>query len=102
MPFKPKPPKGIFTCGERIPVMVTSGNKGQLTIVACTNATGYCIPPMVIIDRKNLSQTFCEEVPGTIYGQSTSRWMNIELFHFMVFTAFLKVRSKLQTNLASY
>ena len=91
MPFKPKPPKGIFTRGERNPVMVTSGNKGQLTIVACTNATGYCIPPMVIIDRKNLSQTFCEgEVPGTIYGLSTSGWMNMELFHLWFSQHFLK------------
>ena len=49
MPFESKPPKGIFTRGERNPVMVTSGNKGQLTIVACTNAAGYYIPPMVII-----------------------------------------------------
>ena len=62
--------------------MLSSGNKGQLTVVACTNAAGFCIPPMVIIDRKNLFQPFCDgEVPGTIYALSSSGWMNIKLFH---------------------
>ena len=66
MPFEPKLPKGIFARGEQNPSVLSSGNKDQLTVVACTNAAGFCIPPMIIIDRKNLSQPFCDgEVPGT-------------------------------------
>ena len=91
MPFQPKLPKGIFARGEQNPSMLSSGNKGQLTVVACTNTAGFCIPPMVIIDRKNLSQPFCDgEVPGTIYALSSSGWMNMELFHLWFSQHFFK------------
>ena len=35
-----------------------SGKKGQVTIVACANAAGQAIPPMVIFDAKKLNHAW--------------------------------------------
>ena len=73
MPFEYKPPKGIFAHGEKHPVMFSSGNKGQITVVGCVSAAGFTMPPMVILDGKHLPPSFAEgEVPGTIYGLSAN------------------------------
>ena len=46
---------------------VGSGDKTQLTVVACINASGSCIPPMIVLDRKTLPPYFVVgEVPSTI------------------------------------
>ena len=33
----------------------TSGNKSQVTVIACMSASGQCIPPFVIFDAKKLN-----------------------------------------------
>ena len=33
----------------------TSGNKNQITVIACVSASGQCIPPFVIFDAKQLN-----------------------------------------------
>lgn len=59
----------------------TSGRKGQVTIVACANAAGQVIPPMINYDAKNLQHAWTKgEVPGTKYGLSEKGWINCELF----------------------
>ena len=81
MPLDPKSVRGIFAKGEKNPVGFSSGNKSQITVVACVSAAGYCIPPMVVWDRKNLNVDLVEgEVPGTFYGLSENGWMDQELF----------------------
>ena len=68
MPFSPRPVKYIFRRGVKDPVAPSSGDKSQITIVGCVSASGYCIPPMVILDRKKLPPQFTVgEVPGTIW-----------------------------------
>ena len=55
--------------------------KGQVTIVACSNAVEQTIPPMVIFDAKNLNHAWTKnEVPGTKYGLSDNGWINTGLF----------------------
>jgi hypothetical protein len=91
IPFEPKPPKCIFKKGEKRPVVFSSGNKGQFTIVGCVNAVGFCIPPMVIIDRKSLAPYLAQgEVPGTLYALSSNGWMDQELFDLWFKSHFLK------------
>ena len=69
MPLDPKSPKVVCGRGSKA-VAVGSGNKSQVTIVACISAAGLCMPPMVIWDSKNTShRTLHGEVPGTIYGK---------------------------------
>ena len=89
-------PAQIFNCGiplchktgkvitdkkQKHPYTVTSGDKTQITVLACGNAAGYAIPPMVIYDRKGLNpEWLIGEVPGTAYGLSDNGWMDSELF----------------------
>ena len=62
-----------------------------MTIVACTNAAGQAIPPMVIYDAKNLNHAWtASEVPGTKYGLSDKGWINIDLFEGWLVEHFLE------------
>ena len=90
-PLSPKAIKGIYSCDERHPVTVTSGDKTQITVVACVSAAGYCIPPMIIWDRKNLGHDLTiGEVPGTVYGLSMKGWIDQGLFNEWFIKHFLK------------
>ena len=91
MPLTHKPPKVVAGVGQKHPYTVTSGDRAQITVMACASASGYSLPPMVIFDRKHLQPEMTTgEVPGTSYGLSDSGWMNAELFqlwfqnHFLV------------------
>ena len=90
MPLDPKIPKVVAEQGSAT-VVVGSGNKSQVTIVGCCSAAGFCMPPMVIWDRKTLApQLTIGEVPGTIYGLSGSGWMDMELFDMWFQNHFLR------------
>ena len=91
MPLVHKPPKVVSHVSQKHPYAVTSADKSQMTILACANASGYTIPPMVVFDRKHLqAEMTAGEVPGTFYGLSDSGWMDAVLFkewftnHFLV------------------
>ena len=90
MPLNPNPPKTIHKRGTNA-VRITSGDKSQITILACVNASGNCIPPMVIYDRKTLSTEMSNgEIPGTIYGLSDKGWIDRELFNIWFNNHFLR------------
>ncbi|CAI8040325.1 Tigger transposable element-derived protein 6 [Geodia barretti] len=90
MPLDPKAPKVVAERGSSV-TTVGSGNKSQVTIVGCCSATGLCMPPMVIWDRKTLApELTIGEVPGTIYGLSGNGWMDMELFHMWFCNHFLR------------
>lgn len=90
MPLDTKPPKVVATRGGTVSA-IGSGDKTQITVVACVNAVGYCIPPMVIWDRKLLApELTVGEVPGTIYGLSHNGWMDMELFNMWFSNHFLR------------
>ena len=56
-------------------------DKGQVNIMACGNAAGQAIPPMVIFDAKKLNHAWtANKVPGTKYGLSNKGWINTDLF----------------------
>ena len=91
-PLSPKPPKVITKKGEKHPSCITGQDKSQITVLCCCSAGGYAIPPLVIFDRKTLKPELTEgEVPGTMYGLSSSGWMDAEIFeawfanHFLVY-----------------
>ena len=90
MPLDPKPSRVLVSKGTKHPRAITTGNKTQITILACCNAAGYCLPPFVLFDRKALKQEMCEgEVPGTMYGLSDSGWITSELFELWFVHHFL-------------
>ena len=81
MPLEHKPPRVILPKGAKKVRQITSGNKTQITILGCCNATGQTIPPMVVFTGKKFNHDLCDgEVPGTLYGMSDSGWMDQNLF----------------------
>ena len=81
MPLDPKSMKTIHVRGVPNPVTTTTGNKSQITVVACVSASGNYIPPMIVWDRKSLKQEWTTgEVAGTLYGMSSKGWMDMSLF----------------------
>lgn len=75
VPFNPRPPKIVTAKGRKTKKVRyrTSGRKGQITIVACANAAGQTIPPMVIYDATRLNPAWTKgEVPGTKYKLSAN------------------------------
>ena len=79
MPLQHRPGKRIAVKGQKHVNVITSGNKTNITVLGCVSASGYAIPPMVIFNRKNLNPELTrEEVPGTIYGLSSSGWIDQE------------------------
>ena len=81
IPLAPKPPKVIAKRGEKNPSYITGDTKAQISVLACVNAAGRWIPPMVIFDRKKLSPAFTSgEVANTYYGLSSKGWMDAGLF----------------------
>ena len=72
--------------------VTTSGNKTQITVLACVSASGCYIPPMVVFKRKNHTAELMQgEVPDTMYGLSPkSGWMDGELFAQWFRCRFLK------------
>ena len=90
MPLDPRAPKVVAERGS-CAVTIGSGNKSQVTIVGCCSAAGFCMPPMVIWDRKTLApELTIGEVPGTIYGLSGNGWMDMELFNIWFSNHFLR------------
>ena len=89
--YQHKSPCVVGIKGQHHPRAVTTGNKRQVTVMACANAAGYYIPPFAIFKRKTLPLSVLnKEVPGTRYALSDSGWMDSETFdnwfscHFLV------------------
>jgi hypothetical protein len=81
MPLDPKPLKVYGAVSQKNFYSVTTGNKGQLTALACVSAGGYCIPPMLIFNRKGLGEGMDDgAIPGTLFAFSPNGWIDTELF----------------------
>jgi hypothetical protein len=77
--------------GVKNPSYVTGGDKSQITVLACTCASGYALPPFIIFDRLTWNPKLAEgEVAGSLYGLSKNGWINSELFHSWFMNHFLK------------
>lgn len=73
------------------PSYLTGSTKAQVTVLACSCASGYVIPPFVIFDRKTLNPALTKgEIPGTLYGLWFNGWIDMELFSTWFFVHFLK------------
>ena len=64
-------PRVIAKRGQKKVRYRTTGNKNQVFIIECVNASGQCIPPFVVFDAKRLNMEWRnDEVVGTAYGLS--------------------------------
>ena len=96
MPLNPKSPRIVVERGSDA-IVLDSGNKAQVTIVACVSAAGFCMPPMVIWDCKTLAPELRHgEVDGTMYGLSGKGWMDMELFGLWFRNHFLRYAPSLR------
>ena len=82
MPLDPRKPRVVAKLGTKKVRVMGSGNKHQITVVACASATGHVIPPMVIFEGKNLKREWLHnEVTGTVYAMNDKGWINAPLFN---------------------
>ena len=80
-PLEHKPGKLIGMRGQKDLHTTTSGDKAQLTVLACVSASGYPLPLLIIFGRKRLKPELTEgQIPGTIYGLSDNGWIDSEIF----------------------
>ena len=81
-PLIHRPGKRIAGKGQKHVLTVTSDSKSRVTVLACVNAAGYAIPPLVIYARANLTKPLYQgEIPGTMYALSPgSGWMDGSTF----------------------
>jgi transposase-like protein len=77
-----EPPKILCTKGTKQVGSVTSGERGlNVTMIACINAIGNSIPPMLIFPRVNFKQHMLIGAPnGSIGGANPSGWSTEGLF----------------------
>ena len=91
LPLNPTCLKVVDKVRSKNPSFITSGDKSQLTVLACSSAAGYTIPPFVIFNRKALNPKLTEgEALGTLYGLSHNGWINSELFFYWFQRYFLE------------
>ena len=91
MPLSHKQPKRIAERGARKVHSRASGDKSQITIVACANAAGSTLPPMVIFKGERLNADYTKnQVPNTLYGMSKQGWIDSGLFYLWLRELFLK------------
>ena len=77
----PKPNKTVHLRVEKNALSISSGSKGQITVIACVSATAQVIPPLIVWNRKTMAPEMATgEIPGTLYGFSVNGWTNSILF----------------------
>ena len=87
VPLEPLLPKVIAQKGEK---KIRSGQKQQITVIRCGNATGQCMPPFIIFAAKQLNYLWTRnEVSGTRYTVSDKGWVDQKLFFFFLEEHFL-------------
>ena len=80
MPLDPNPPFVVAPVGAKHVSCMRTGDKSQITVIAC-NAAGYAMPPTVVFDRKQIRQELTYgEIPGTTYAGTGNGWVNAEIF----------------------
>ena len=86
MPLDPAPPQVVAGRGMKNPSAPPSGDRSQITVLACCSASGYAFPLCHL--RPFISQARAQ-VPGTIYGLSRKGWIDGELFELWFCRHFL-------------
>ena len=90
VPLEPRPPKVIAQKGQRKIRYRTSGQKAQITVIACGSATGQIVPPFVIFAAKQLNLLWTHgEVSGSRYAVRDKGWVDQELFYYWLKEHFL-------------
>lgn len=94
IPLDPCPPRVVNQRGMKNPLVVGSGDKSQIAILSCCSAAGYALPPLVILDRLQLTPELTKgEVLGSVDGLSKKGWIDGSLLrHGSLVTFWLMLR----------
>ena len=86
----PLDPKVVVPKGQKKVRYRCSGQKSQITVIGCGNATSQTIPPYIIFAAKQLNRLWMkDEVPGSRYAVSDNGRIDQDLFHFWMTEHFL-------------
>ena len=82
MPLDFRPPKVVVPKGQKVRYRCL-GQKSQITVFCCGNATGQTIPPYIIFTAMQAADKAVDEneVQGNRYAASESGWIDQDLFH---------------------
>ena len=82
-PMAPRLCKVLAAKGNPYVYQQGLSNKAQITLLTASAAAFY-VKPLVVYPGTNFHKTFMEtfycELPNAVFGHSTSRWMDQELF----------------------
>ena len=79
-PLCPKSGKVLAPWGVPNVYNFTSSDKTQITVLACMNANGYYLKPLIVYPGSRFSYNPLEGFPEAILGRTDSGWMDKELF----------------------
>ena len=71
IPIDPKVLNVVTKPGTKKVRYISTGRKGQITVVACASDAGQVLLPTVLLDAKKVSHAWTSvEIPDTSYGCS--------------------------------
>ena len=92
VPLSFSPPRVLARKGQKYVYSVRTGDKSQVTVLACAcSAAGYVLPPHVIFKQSGLNKEWIVgEVPNTKYSLTETGWINSSVFEGWFFAHFLQ------------
>ena len=87
VPLEPRSPKVVTAKGKKKMCYRTSGQKSQITVIGCANATGQILPPYIIFAAKQLNALWTHN--GSRYAVSNKGWVDQELFCYWLKVHFI-------------
>ncbi|XP_033760780.1 jerky protein homolog-like [Pecten maximus] len=84
--------KVLTQTGAKHVHQVVANTKQQITVMACFNALGDYVPPLIVYPGQRFRDTGIQAFPEAIYAHSENGWMYKELFlsFFEVFNTFVE------------
>lgn len=82
--------KVLAGVGSKHVYQVVTNNKTQITVMACFNALGDYLPPLIVYPGQRLRDVGLSSFTEAIFGQTENGWMDADLFvafleHFLHF-----------------
>lgn len=88
--------KVVSKKGEKVHRNIQGSGKENTTVLACVNASGKVLPPLIIFQGSNLWSSWkgTKDLPGTYYAVSEKGWMTTSIFneYFARFCSIVKER----------
>ena len=81
LPLDYKPSRVVSRKGSRSIYTITSGKKGQITVMACANALGVVLPPGIIFKGKKENKIITSSAPASWSVQFSEKgWVTSSTF----------------------